>query len=400
MTFYNDGTPVTYDSILIWHKKAVSHSPQWLLPYFDLAYQYVGTPLEKDETEYWMNSALEIKPNSYKAKEQLSWLYQWQNRTDESLALSDKMILERPELFNAYSTAGVTCMMRKEYERAAAYFKKSLNIEPSPNNWAQYYLVKLLTKTRRQQQAIVMADSIMNNPATTALIRVQGLLYLVHTLFQNEQYELAAELANKLEVGDIGIENAWIAALAKCLNQIKLGNPSEAQVELQKAYVGIIPGYYYDEFHLIKMEAMIAEKEGNYVKSDSLFQAALRIAIPKNTNLVVRTYDLLETLQKEYGCFLLRQKRGAEALAQFQNILSQEPNSWRGYYGMALFHVQKGEKNTALNWLEKSLDYWLPTPELANDEPLFSKIKNTKRFKALMHKHFPSGWEATSEAEK
>ena len=60
--------------------------------------------------------------------------------------------------------------------------------------------------------------------------------------------------------------------------------------------------------------------------------------------------------------------------------------SWSGL----LFRRQL---RAALDWLEKSLDNFYPEPESILAEPLFSKIKKTKRFKAMMLKNFPPGWE-------
>jgi len=394
LTFYNTGDTTTFDSIFNWHKEAVRHSPQWLLPYLELAGQYQIQSASKNEgaMEFWMNSALKIKPNSYVVQERLSWLYQWQNRTDESLALSDKMIQERPEIFNAYSAAGVTCLMRKEFGWAEQYFQKALAIESGPNTFAKIQSPVLLAKTRRQQQAIALADSIFRDPSLTIRFRGEAYFALVEALISNSQFELALQNARKLE----GLEtNPFFESLISFVNgmyQIESGNLSEGRALLQKA-MKTNPDYFGFTIYKNRFEARIEEKEGNIRQADSLFQDAFRVVIPQNTALVVRLTAILESLQKDYGLFLLRQNREPEALAQFQKILEEEPNSWRGYFCMAVFHAKKGHQKDALDWLEKSLDRWLPTAELVTGEPLFSKIRKTKRFETMMLKNFPPGWE-------
>ena len=94
-----------------------------------------------------------------------------------------------------------------------------------------------------------------------------------------------------------------------------------------------------------------------------------------------------------YGNFLLHENRLAEAEIQFQKSLDIRRKGFWGEYGFALLAAKKGDKTAALDWLEKSLDNFYPEPESILAEPLFSKIRKTKRFKAMMLKNFPPGWE-------
>jgi len=54
---------------------------------------------------------------------------------------------------------------------------------------------------------------------------------------------------------------------------------------------------------------------------------------------------------------------------------------------MAAYH---GKTSEALDWLEQSFERYCPRADLAYEEPLFKKIRKTKRFKALIAKHFPN----------
>ena len=380
-------SPPRTDSLVLWCERAIERAPNWLLPYLDVAYEYNSSQNDPIKSEQWLLKAVAINPNSYNVQERLSWLYQWLNRMDEALALSEKMIRERPELFNAYSTAGVACITRREYMCAEHYFEKSLAIEPGFNNWANLFLTPLYLFTRRQQQAIALVDSIFNSPSVRADIRSTTLDYLRSGLLQNQQYDLAAHFAEKQAKLNVVASHQAGAEATLGIVQILKGNYSEGRAWMQKAcktdsiWVNAWPVLLH------QYEAIIAEKEGNGTLADSFFREAFRIGL-SNLAVMDSVNFFTEPLIEDYGRFLLRQKRYTEAVEQFQTILTWEPNSWRGYLGMALCHAQKRHKNEALDWLEKSLDHWLPTAELATGEPLFKKIRKTKRFKILMAKHF------------
>ncbi len=89
-----------------------------------------------------------------------------------------------------------------------------------------------------------------------------------------------------------------------------------------------------------------------------------------------------------YGHFLLAQNREPEARAQFEKCRELRPKGWRQAYAQALLAAKHGQKTEALDWLERSLDRYCPRAQMILEEPLFEKIRGTKRFRALMLKHF------------
>ncbi len=382
------------DSVVLWGQRAIERAPTWLLPYLDISYEHHRSNEDNPNSEAWLKKAIAIAPNSYTVQERLSWLYQWQNRLDESLAVSEKMILERPELFNAYSAAGATCVFSKDFARAEAYFQKSKAIEPSFNNWASDYYIVVLARTRRQRAAISLADSILNHRAVNADARRLGLSFLVTSLNANHQTKLAVQIIKNYEgfiqTGPL-LSYEEMSVLAKY--EVGKGHYSEGRALMQKL-VDITPHLTGPDFLQINLEAIIAEKEGQLAQADSLFRAALSFRSVWNwEHMSDRLYGLTEILREEYFRFLMHQKRTPEAVAQAEKLMEEEPNSWRGHYCMAIVEAEKEHQKAALDWLEKSLDRWLPTPELTEYEPYFSKIKKTKRFKAMMLKNFPPGWE-------
>jgi len=55
----------------------------------------------------------------------------------------------------------------------------------------------------------------------------------------------------------------------------------------------------------------------------------------------------------------------------------------------ALLTAAQNRQDAALDYLEKALDYWCPEAQPILAEPLFKKIRKTKRFRVMMAKHFP-----------
>ncbi len=382
--WYN--TPARTDSLVWWCEQAIERAPQWLLPYLEVGYEYNVTRNEPEKAEPWLKKAEAINPNSYNVQERLSWLYQWMNRTDESLALSENMISKRPDLFNAYSTAGVTCLLRKEFDRSERYFEKAIALEPGTSNFARQFSIFLLAKTRRQPAAFALSDFIFNSPLYISE-RENSLDYLRVSLLANRQYEAAAQVAEKeLKINPIDTHQSDAEATLG-IARIMKGNYPEGRSWIQKAYK-TAPAFEASLLRLRQYEAIVAEKEGQTARADSLFRAAFGYRL-YSLSLDNRLADYTATLREDYARFLLRQNRADEAIGQIQKLQEEEPNSWRGYLCMAVLQAGQGHKTEALNWLEKALDCWLPTPELATEEPLFAKLRKTKRFHDLLAKHFP-----------
>ena len=59
--------------------------------------------------------------------------------------------------------------------------------------------------------------------------------------------------------------------------------------------------------------------------------------------------------------------------------------------GMALLAAGSGQKTAALDWLEKAFTRFYIDEMAILEEPLFKKIRKTKRFKAMMAKNHPPG---------
>ncbi len=383
--YFRQNPPQT-DSLVAYFEKALALSPTWLLPSLDAAYEYNLSQNDLKKAEEWCNRALNAAPESYLVLERLAWLYQWQNRTEESLALCEKMKKIKPDLFNAWSTAAMTQLMRKEYAESEAEVEKSKIINPDYSNWAYLNLIMVLTRTRRHREAEALKNAIYTDKASPVENKSMAMYGRQVSLFADGAYRQAAACSDSIEQLNAISSHLAIAIIIRGVLALKEGN-------LEKGRVLYRQGYAYDSsFNAYPIiwnmhEGIYAAQNRQYLLADSFFQAAL--AIKMQNALDDRIGMVTENAHFHYGAFLVHQKRLDEALLQFDQLLHDEPKGYTGCYGMALLRAQQGQMDEALNWLEKALDNWYPRSEPILEEPLFKNIRKTKRFKALMKKHFP-----------
>ena len=382
---YMLNNPSRTDSMLRWHGKAMELAPGWKLPYLDLSYEYNLAWTDLAKSEHWLKKALEQDSSAYVVLERLSWLYQWQNRTQESLVLCDTMIAMKPGLFNAYSTKGVTHLIRNEYPEAELCFRRSIELEPGLHNWAVYYQNMLFGFTRQWPRAKDSLDRALSDEKLDN-ISASGLLFhaLVPLYFSDKIAEGRPYFERMLALG------VYPPQIAGAL--IGLGEISYLDGSLQEAEAYFLKSLETDatpsenKMKSLVYLAMIAAQRGEIAEADSLFQIAFE---PAATMSALEKAFSYPSCRLEYGRILIRQKRFGEAREQFRLAESFQPKCWHAQYGYALLAAVQKQQGEALDYLEKALDYWLPEAEPVLEEPLFKKIRETKRFKAMMEKHFP-----------
>ncbi|MCK6692841.1 MAG: caspase family protein [Thermoanaerobaculia bacterium] len=386
-SLYRWASPVQTDSLVKYMSQAIELSPAWILPYVDIATEWSNSQNNLDESARWLMAALKINPNSYLLQERLSWLRQWQNRTDESLEISQKMIAEKPDLFNAYATAGVTCLMRKEFLKAEKFFTKAIELDSNPNgNWAIEFTIVALGKTRRLSQALEWGERFVNDSTVETNLKSHFLLDLLVACWDSRRNDLVEQYAGRVEKLNVIGPHSAVAKLYKALVKIT-GGAEDAGLALLDALSKENPSDGALQIKALEMQAVVASKQDAY-RADSLFRKAIEYTKDLSW-LDIRIHNILESARFHYGQFLLAQNRDAVALNQFKTGLEEEPLGYYPAYGMALFAAKQGKKNEALDWLEKALDNWYPIPGPILEEPLFKKLRKSKRFKAMMEKHFP-----------
>ncbi len=381
--------PGSTDSLVRYCSKAIELTPNWLLPYLLIAWEYHAIHDDSETSNTWTMKALERKPESYVLLERLAFLRQWQGRYAEADTICLKMLALRPDLFNAWGTMGTTHIWQLDYGNAETYYRKSWELEPGYGNWAWQFYGFLLLNTRRAHEGLAFYQKLLDDPAYDVVEKQVILVWLVLYFIDTGQLDKARDYLGQVRnIQDYDGPNTW-ADWAEAVIQFKAGKGGAAQNTFEKMITD--PNTVEPDGGLRTWLAEIEDRKGDLSKADSLFQEAIN-----HVSLKQRAENRALALQHThavYGDFLLRHNRDAEAFAHYTAAVESLPLGYFGHYGLARYAAKKGDKTAALDYLEKALDRWYPRPEPILEEPLFSKIKNTKRFKALMAKHFPPGWE-------
>jgi tetratricopeptide (TPR) repeat protein/uncharacterized caspase-like protein len=384
---YFVNNPYRTDSLVYYFEQALDRSPGWVLPYLIGANEWSLAQSNLDECERWLQKALHANPESYVVLERLSWLRQWQSRPEESVEINRKMIELRPELFNAYSTMGVTFSQSlRDYEQAEKYLTKGLEINPDFSNWSHITRVFVFVQTRRYDQAETSGEPFLNegldmsNSAIISFALMQGMM-------AGKRYRQAEKYIQWIEQKKLFIAHIAVARMNQGIIQFMQGHYPQAK-QLLEACQTIDPTPNIVEFTAKIWLANIAAAENNPAEAERLFLQAF--SWKHFGQMDAREMQpLLEEGNFHFGRFLLRQGRLPEALARFQASLKAMPRSYWGEYGLALYQARQGNEKQALNHLEQALDWYFPNSETILEEPLLKKLRKTARFKALMKKHFP-----------
>ncbi len=376
---------------LVWLKKAVEFAPNWKQPYINIAEVYLNWLGELDSTETWLMKAYALDSTSYLLLQEISWLRQYQHRPEEANAICRKLIALRPDLPNAYFTMGHTLFfLQGKVEEAAPFFQKGkaldakaalqLNIPERP-----FCPVSLMLKNRRQQEAITCLEEAIRREDLSNELKSYHQMLLAEVYVQLRDFDRAAECIRKSE--EISDSSAWvISETAKGRMQLLQGHFDEAEKTLR--YVLTIDKTTNDSWILQwALLGCVKAAQNHPADAETYFKKATSYFGGNSANYAWEEAWFL------YGQFLLAQNRDTEALHAFEKTEEVYPNGYFAPYGRSLLEAKKGHKTEALNWLEHSLDRYYPIPQPLYEEPLFGKIRNTKRFKAMMAKNFPPGWE-------
>lgn len=376
-------SPPQTDSVVAWFTKTLERAPTWLIPYLDISFEFAGIHSNFQKAEDWIMRAYEQDSTSYIVLERLAWLRQWQFRPDEAIALCDKMIALKPDLFNAYSTKATTLwLMQGAYEEAEKYSLQSLELNPEQYWWAFWGLGKIYTRTRRAGMAV---GHFRNGLEKQIPALDKGFLYagLVEGLVQLGQYTAAEKAIEQGLNGGFGVAPQQTDILAEAGRMwLQLGALSLADSLLRYALT-IDPTLNGQWVQIKALLGELKSRQGKLAEAEAYFQKAI------TQEPLWWDSGFRDEAHLLYGRFLLSENRIAEAEAQFEKCREYRPEGWRQAYGQALLAGRNGKQQEALDWLEQAFERYLPRLETVLEEPLFKKICRAKRFKALAARYFP-----------
>ena len=379
--YYADA-PYQTDSLMLWCSRAAEASPGWVTPLLRISDELVNAQGQFAKSETWIRSALQILPESYLVQEKLSFLYYYMDRREEAFGLAQKMIAEKPDLFNAYTLmVFLHFFLDGDFPTTEAYTQKSAERNPSPNNWAlnwwagsQIYLHPLPEAVERIKRSI---------EGSTGIERGYRGAFLIEALAMAKRYDEADSLAHQLLAENLPpyIQTNILQKHGKM--RVRQNRLADADAFFRKSLAADPtpdPMFISDYAWL----GELARLQHRPAEAENFFKQALAYNSGFGED---RLYK--DEACYLYGNFLLRQKRLPEAAQQFQQSLDLRRKGFWGEYGFALLAAKQGKNQEALDWLEKALDNFFPDSEAVLEEPLFAKLRKTTRFKSLLAKHFP-----------
>ncbi len=384
-TFYADRLHL--DSFLYHYNQATALAPTWMLPRRDVSNMYLFNFISSDwgVVEKNLQEALELKPESYIIIERLAWLYQRMGKLDEVIKLCHRMIELRPDLSNGFSTLGTTYLGGRNYELAETYTKKGLETDSSTLDWTVYNLARLYTAKREYLKFFSLLDFYPEKKIGIRII----CWFLVRNLMEIKEWQMAEKIVDNSNThfgsddpGDIAF-----ALIHKGYFRLYQGQTSQAKTAFQNALLtdqNLNVGFP----KLYQGLAMVAIQEQNPDTAEACFQKAINYYPDLLGFWACSEYA---EAHYHYARFLLTQNRLSDAETQLLKAEETDPRNPLNYYGMAALHAAQKHDREALDWLAKALEYYYPDYDEIMAEPLFQKIRKTRRFKALMKQYFPDG---------
>jgi hypothetical protein len=382
-------TPAKSDSVLVWCRRAEEAAPNWLTPMLEIAYEYLVTANDARKAEPWIEHASQVRPESYQAQERLSWLRQWQGRVEESKTICREMMARKPDLFNAYATMAITLgRIEGDYAAAEEYALQAIALD-SQFTWANEALVDAYIKSGRIQTALKNLKAGVTNNVTT-YYRGTNYSYMAEACFRQGDYDRAIACADSMTRLNLSVSFYHVRALfwqARAL--LAQGKTAEArQVILHALDIDPTPNGLYVSLYAWLGEC--ARAEGNPEEAERWLQKAVTYRFYGDG---LDAPEPREEAHYLYGRLLLDQNRLPAAREHFEQAVAVRRMGYWGEYGMALLAARNNEPVLALEWVEKALNNLFTYPDMLLQEPLFSKIRPMKRFKEMMAKRFPPGWE-------
>lgn len=364
------------DSMRYYFNKALELSPAWTLPQLEMTWDYMDTYWNFEEAGKHIRRAIELRPNAYQPLEMLAWWYQRYERVDSVEAVCRRMRDKRPDLPNDYLTLALTYGRDiRDFDKALYYTDKWIEMD----SLQHFFKSEVLFYSRRIKEAF----------KEMALVQSLSEGYRNYVLFRfyknNQEWRMADSLLrwSYPTIGSKSDRASTLAALGRA--ELELGYLDSADSLLHTALSMVKPPAVAYTIAYSSL-ALLAQKRGRSEAAEAWFRkgAALSPAL-----WTFQTREDGAELFALYGDFLAEQHRLAKAEEKCRKSMDIHPGHYFGYYSMARLKAREGKSKEALDWLEKALARYYPIPKPILDEPLFRKIRKTKRFKAMMAKHFP-----------
>jgi tetratricopeptide (TPR) repeat protein/uncharacterized caspase-like protein len=372
------------DSFFYYQNKALELAPTWMMPRVDIAFTFLDYFILEDweACEPYLLDALKLKPDSYLMLEKLAWLYQRMNRTDDVVAICEKMNRLRPDLPNGMATLSTTYMRLRMYDEGLYYAREALRIDSIVSFWVLqnsayiYAMRRQYEESCQVEQAMRQHGEVIWGPSVLCSSSLNfGKLEQQAQEYYLQRFPYTYADCDLCELG------------ARGLIQFKLGEYATAKRQLLQAvamemkpdpiFLGIFTSLgriYWMENNLDSAEYFLKKAVNYHPKLFACFCYAADFA----------------SSYFHYARFLIAQNRFSEAETLLGQAEKTDPRNPFNYYGLALWHAAQKQDRLALDQLSKALEWYYPDYDEIMAEPLLMAIRKTKRFRSLMQQYFPN----------
>lgn len=322
--------PSWLNKALVYGKTALHLNNQIPAVLVTMGYIQLEKGSDQDASESFQ-AALKIDSLNYQANKGLAKIYENQNQLSQAEHTYQKAIRMRPGYWGNHNALGVFYYKQGRYEEALQQFKLVVSLTPQ-NIMGYNNLGGLFFYLKRWDEAKeCFEQAISIKPNYRSLCNL-GTLY-----FYENRYTDAAEMYQKaLEITDTDY----------------------------RVWSGLAESYYW-----------IPKKRD---ESKTIFLKTIAIA---EKQLQVNPQDLL--LASELASYYARIGNHAKAESYLLDIISKDPVSIDVMFHIAGCYEQMGQRELALNWLEKTLVKGFSLAEIEQN-PSLKLLRSDPRYKKIL----------------
>lgn len=354
------------DSADHYFRKAFSVVPQWLEPYFAMAYFFENKLNQTSAALGMLNRAEQIDTSSPLLWYKKGIFYYHQ----KDIKLSEKYFLKvvkRADAEICFPCAlhylGSLYSSTKRYEEAEKYFTLAIDLDPT---FLRGYgaLGTLFRKTHRYKESELAYKKAIDVDSTY-LTAWYNLGKLYHDTNRKDEAE---QVYKRIIALDSTFVPAW-----NDLGLLYYGSDRKAEAEQSyKKAIALKPTYEHAWNNLRKLFF----HNHQYREAEEFF------------NLAICLDTSLANPRKQLGMVYLKTNRFEESRVHFRKALEIDPDYSEGYLGMAYLSMYEGKTTEALGYLDLAMNKGIFLDELENDEELAS-MRLLPEWKALLKKYFP-----------
>ncbi len=253
------------------------------------------------------------------------------DKLSEAEAIFDKVIKKNPQDTRAYTGLAALHIKQNRFYEAETILKKAVSIDPKSIT-PRMTLVGILISSKKFDQAETELRQIIDNNPQNSDLRIT----LADFFLGRKKFDEAEQTLNKaIEIDSKNMKAYMAKARYFLLTDKKDQVPAVYNQALKakpddESIMNLLARYYYDE-----KDIETAEKT-----NDRIFQNRPEYA----PALMLK------------GEIQLNRKKFDEAIALFEKVTKDNPNSERGHYFTALAYAGKGETASARNSLVKCIE--------------------------------------------